>query len=164
MTNPCITKSPVDPEGMGGGARRIFGYRWAAECLESWHCLGRKKNPRPGGTTDIRLWWILLVSWQFYISRFLHTCNQRLKNWQSIFLREGNALLMLSCKDWPKLVNQALSSKREVRSSVCPQILQKYFSRLGSNAYAWYIFHHRNPGNRPHLATKNISTFLFCCF
>ncbi|CAH3198006.1 unnamed protein product, partial [Porites evermanni] len=31
---------------------------------------------------------------------------------------EVNALLMLSRKDWPKLVNQALSSKREVPSSV----------------------------------------------
>ena len=68
---------------------------------------------------------------------------------------------MLSHKDSPKLVNQALSSKREVPSSVCPQILQKYFSRLRSNAYAWYIFYHWDPGNHPHLTTKNISTFFF---
>lgn len=74
---PHYNKGPGRP---GGGTRQIFGYMWAAECLEPWHCLERKKNPRPGRTTDIRLWWILLVSWQFYISRFLHTCNQRLKH------------------------------------------------------------------------------------
>ena len=44
MTNPIITKAPVDPEGK---LDKYLGICEQLKVFEPWHCLARKKIPAP---------------------------------------------------------------------------------------------------------------------